>query len=433
MVAVDRKSNDGTHEIAKRYADVFFEFDFKDDFSDVRNQMIEKSSMGWILVMDGHETFVNPEKAVEVLEKAYPQKYIDYLDAEGKKLTAHFSDLSLIDKLGYDVLEIKKVRIDGLSVQLELQDEEGAVLGQQLRFFRNIKGIRYEGAVHNRLSVSSFATLSAPHLTIKHERSDKKRADRKDQRDRMILEVMGKRLKTNPEDCRAHYYLGCVFNEKKEHKKAEMHFKKYVKYSEFEEEIYLASWHLSRALFWQDKIPEAKQVLFDMMQQRWDLPLAYNSLGEIALKKEKKYAEAEHWFKAARDKKYPNVSCFFPKYQFTWFPWMQLVEVYSQDAYNTNMPKELMPKSLFDAITCGCRCFEYADFPDNQKQRLSAHIFEWKKDYEKHTGENLDIKWAGAGEHSNANADVNSSPVARLPSGRIVKPDMAGVESPTSE
>jgi len=432
VIGVDRKSNDGTNEIARKYADVYFEYDFKDDFSAIRNQLIQKSTGDWILIMDGHEQFVNPERAIDVIDKAHPEKYVWYLENDGKKKSTHFENLNKIEELGLEVLEIKKVRIDGISVRLELEHKEGAVLGQQMRLIRNVKGVKYEGAVHNRLNVSTYATVSAAHLIIKHERSDKKRQDRKDQRARMILNVFSKRLEKNPNDCRAHYYLGCYWNEQKKHKKAERHFKQYIKHSEFEEEIYLAKWNLSRALIWQKKEKEAKQVLYDMMFDRWDLPLSYNTLGELSIEK-KRFNEAEHWFKAGRDKKYPNVSCFFPKYQFTWFPWMKLTEVYSKVAYDDKISETEKTRLISETIMCGLRCFDYKDFPDDQKQRLAAHIMEWKKEYEERTGKSIGDGGARDRKHSNVDPDANSHPVARLPVGRVIKSDMARVEGAIAE
>jgi len=52
MVIVDTGSTDGSIEIAKKFTDKVYHFDWIDDFSAARNYAFSKCSYPWILWMD---------------------------------------------------------------------------------------------------------------------------------------------------------------------------------------------------------------------------------------------------------------------------------------------------------------------------------------------------------------------------------------------
>lgn len=55
IIGVDKACTDATPEIAMRWADQLFEYDFQQDFSSIRNQVFERASHQWFLQLDGHE------------------------------------------------------------------------------------------------------------------------------------------------------------------------------------------------------------------------------------------------------------------------------------------------------------------------------------------------------------------------------------------
>ena len=59
LVIADTGSTDKTREIAKKYADVFFDFEWVNDFAVARNAVMDKCSGKWYLTVDADE-YLNP-------------------------------------------------------------------------------------------------------------------------------------------------------------------------------------------------------------------------------------------------------------------------------------------------------------------------------------------------------------------------------------
>ena len=55
LVIADTGSNDGTQEIAARYADIYFEFPWQDDFAAARNAVLSRCTGKWYLSVDADE------------------------------------------------------------------------------------------------------------------------------------------------------------------------------------------------------------------------------------------------------------------------------------------------------------------------------------------------------------------------------------------
>lgn len=55
LVIADTGSNDGTQEIAARYADIYFEFPWQDDFAAARNAVLERCTGKWYFSVDADE------------------------------------------------------------------------------------------------------------------------------------------------------------------------------------------------------------------------------------------------------------------------------------------------------------------------------------------------------------------------------------------
>lgn len=434
VIAVDRKSTDDTLEIAKKHADVLFEFDFKDNFSDIRNQLIKKSSGNWILIMDGHETFENPFGALKIIEKLRPAEFLKFRKTpDGEIELTDPKNKILVEQSGWEIIGIKKYRIDALSINLLQQEAEGNMFGLQVRFFRNIpKEIYYEDDMHNRLRVEPHSTLGVQALTIRHERSNEKIAKRNKQRSKMIMERMGKRAKENPDDLRAHYYLGAQYLANKSYIKSIKHFKIYIKKSDFMEQSYLAHWYMSKAfLFLYQKnqkrylLQEFRSIMFHMMDMDFKLPLAYASLADVCYM-EKQYAEAEHWYKAGRNwatsVRKPQVTCFFPHHFFTWYPWERLAAIYSELYIKNNRITDLN-----NAIMAGSECFNFGDFPEDLKTKMQECMGSWVNEYEKKTGQKLfGADGTGDRKSGDGNPAIKRTTSPGLPPGRLVKADMAG-------
>ncbi len=434
VIAVDRKSSDASLEIAKKYADVLFEFDFNDNFSEIRNDLIKKSSGDWILIMDGHESFENPHQAVKIIEGLRPSEFIEFRKTkDGELELTDTKNKGLIEQSGFEIIGLKKFRIDALSVNILQQEEEGNMFGLQVRFFRNIPTkIYYEDDIHNRLRVEPHSTLGVPALVIHHARSNEKIAQRKTQRSKMILDRMGKRAKEDPNDLRAQYYLGANYLALGKLQKAIIHFKNYIKKADFLEQKYLAYWYMAKAhLFLYQKsedmkyLQEYRAIMFKMMDLDFKLPLAYVSFADVCFMLGK-YAEAEHWYKAGRNwvhgVRKPRVTCFFPAHFFTWYPWERLAAIYSL-VYN----KHGKITDLNNAILAGSECLNFDDVPEKIKDEMIECMGTWVKEYEQKTGKNLlGADGSGDRESDNGNSHVERDTQLGLSPGRIVKANVEG-------
>ena len=55
IIAADTGSTDGSHEVAERYADVFFDFPWINDFAAARNAVMDRASGTWFMTVDADE------------------------------------------------------------------------------------------------------------------------------------------------------------------------------------------------------------------------------------------------------------------------------------------------------------------------------------------------------------------------------------------
>ncbi len=202
VILVDSKTDDKTLEIAKLYGEVAKNFDWEDSFSKARNLVQSFITLPWVLILDGHE----------------------------------FVDQTLdLDK----ALEWKG---DGLMTKIRLEG------GFEFDFPRIIrKEVQWEFDVHNNAMVKKPKMYSE--FVIQHDRDNfqtQEAADiRAKQRTTMIQEKMFADIKKNKKDPRPYFYLGELFFSLKEYKKAMKYWKKYLKYSEVEQERWLVCFNIA--------------------------------------------------------------------------------------------------------------------------------------------------------------------------------------------
>lgn len=89
IIIVDTGSTDGTIEIAKKFTDKIFNFEWKNDFSLARNFSISKTTKRWILVIDADEVIAEKDvdKIKKLIEEAEANAYYliwrDYTNEAG--------------------------------------------------------------------------------------------------------------------------------------------------------------------------------------------------------------------------------------------------------------------------------------------------------------------------------------------------------------
>jgi glycosyltransferase involved in cell wall biosynthesis len=214
VVSVDSKSSDNTLQIAQKYADVVKIHDWENDFSKVRNFAHAGVETKWILFIDGHE-------------------YVERVEG-------------LRAMLGSSA--------DGLLTQVIMETGFSFLYP---RIYKN--GLQFEGAVHNSLPVKS--PVKYKDFVIKHDRENMQSpfaiVQRNQQRDKMILSIMGDRVKKNKKDTRGLFYLGIFYLNSTDLKTAISYFKKYLKYSTATGERYSACFNIAFCYYTQKRFTKA--------------------------------------------------------------------------------------------------------------------------------------------------------------------------------
>jgi len=191
IIIVDTGSSDKTKEIAKKYTDSIFDFEWQDDFSKARNFSIEKATEGWILVLDADET-INPkdsEKIQNLLENevdAYQFIRRNYTD-----------DAAVENWLPNDRSYPKAASFSGFFPS------------KLVRLFRNSKGFVFKGVVHETVDASitgKNGTIEVTDIPLHHfAYTDPASLREKRQH---YYELSLKKTKDEPENCLAFFELG---------------------------------------------------------------------------------------------------------------------------------------------------------------------------------------------------------------------------------
>ena len=130
LVIADTGSDDGTREIAARYADLFFDLPWKNDFSAARNAVLERCTGKWFLSAD----------ADEYLDEEFSQ-LVEFLTCSPRAKTAEFA----------------LVAVSNFTDQSLDKDTAAPFLG--VRMARIQPGMRYEGKIHERLPVKTTSDV----------------------------------------------------------------------------------------------------------------------------------------------------------------------------------------------------------------------------------------------------------------------------------
>lgn len=199
QIVVDTGSTDRTVEIAEQMGAKVYHFEWIDDFSAAKNFAISKAKYEWIALLDADEYF-SEEDARKVLY------YVRQLQ----------------DK-HYDAI---------LSAWVHLTDEGKVVaVGTQSRVFRNEKGLRYVGRIHEYITSvdgSDFRFVDATkELSIYHTGYGEIGHQNKVSTGRN-LKIILKELEEHPDSHRMLGYLGDEYYSASDLEQAEATFRKAI-------------------------------------------------------------------------------------------------------------------------------------------------------------------------------------------------------------
>ncbi len=294
VIGVDRASDEGTREIARELADVFWTFDFEDDFAARRNDGIGRCSEPWVLILDGHES-IYPE-SLPLIE--------DAVRAGEEEAECYFATLLMNpDRYGCAPLFLF-----------------------QPRLFRNRSHLRYEHAVHNALKgfdAEIWKVLRG--FKIAHAMPPDRERERKAQRAQMNVAGLLKQLETRPADPRAHYFLGQTYHDLGDHDRAIEWYGKFLNLPEAagDWDRYQASYYLGAIHSRRGEVAAARKALVRCLDYAWNRAEAYAGLGDLAYERGD-CAEALHWHRIAASLPVPNLTTFHDGVAYSWGPWAQM-------------------------------------------------------------------------------------------------------------
>jgi len=254
VIGIDGRSSDESENIASEYADILYNIKWNGSFSDARNQAMSKCTKEWLLIWDAHE-FMSAEHVEKLREKMWGV-----------------------------------VEESCPAIGFKLVMEDGAV-GMQTRLMKNGIGWSYSGKVHNQLNSSEIDpegnSMGFRDIIVEHRPTKSNRKRRKKERYAQISRDMGLALKKNPKDIRSAFYLASIAHEQGKCRKAIGLYELYLKNTKDAPdgvERYLVTWQMGRCRMALDEPIKARQIFHDCLIMRNEIPLAYVSLGEIAVK-----------------------------------------------------------------------------------------------------------------------------------------------------
>ena len=286
VIGVDKSCKDNTAELAKPYASPgkYFEFDFNDDFSEIRNKAIERATGDVIFIMDGHE-FVPPDN--------HPTPWV-----MARMRHVNPNEIGLLTPLSF----LEQVREQGIPdpykvicITLAMNtDAVGlpALFFLQPRLFENDGKIKYQNKVHNSLTgYPREAALGCPEGILIHNMPPEREKMRIAQRKKMNFSGLmkdvrdTKKLPLAEQDARPFFYMGNSHADMGHPSKAIYWYEQYLKRSKFGEEKYQALQQLAVLYFRHtEDIEKARSYAFRAMRENWRRCEPYILLGEIAQK-----------------------------------------------------------------------------------------------------------------------------------------------------
>ncbi len=139
IVMADTGSDDGSREIAARYADILFDFPWIDDFAAARNAVLDRCSGVWCLTVDCDEWLDGDiDELVDVI--ALPGLRERYWAGTLRMFNYYHSD----PRAGYAEF-------------------------MAMRLFLRASGLRYEGAIHEHLTCPADRLLALERTVLHHD------------------------------------------------------------------------------------------------------------------------------------------------------------------------------------------------------------------------------------------------------------------------
>jgi glycosyltransferase involved in cell wall biosynthesis len=197
IVIVDTGSSDKTKEIAKKFTDKIFDFEWCNDFSKARNFSLSKATGDWIFVLDADEVIDEPNK----------KRILGAINSDADALLIRQREYRRDKKtLGFTLIDKK----DEFT-----QDYEGYTSTPVIRLFRNNKKIFFEDSVHETVgksaAVSGLRIIDRKDIFIHHYKEEKGE-EKFRERQLAYFKIEQETLKKDPKNARAHYKIAGIYD-----------------------------------------------------------------------------------------------------------------------------------------------------------------------------------------------------------------------------
>ncbi len=333
VVLVDDTTTDRTFELAESRADTVDHYKWAEDFADARNQAIACCTKEWILIMDAHEILHPKSKDVltnllyRVTSKALESKLAQTKEGDRERAKVE----SLILKKDLSDTEIFSAFIYMNPKGSNIDELVPDTFFMQPRLFKNNGMHKYVGRVHNWLATkkeSNAQKRPVNELVFIHKKPEEITESRKIQRADMNVRLLKEDIKEKPGWARPHFYLANTYHEMKKFDESLETFEKYLELSDWGAERAHAMLMMATICGEQKDYKKAEEILKKAIAEDWERAEIYCLLGDIAYD-QKKFYQAEHWWKSAIDMKPPLNGLFLHGPAYTYMPYEKLAKLYS--------------------------------------------------------------------------------------------------------
>lgn len=198
IIVVDTGSSDGTVSMAEAAGAKVIDFQWCDDFSEVRNFGIEAASCDWVLTVDADERIAASDFSI-----------INQAVASGDSKGFFFTQRNYTNLVNHPEWR----PVDGKYPEQE-ESMPGFIEAHQVRLFPNLPELRYHGCIHETVRGFRQARVEKEHLpaTI-HHYGHMQTGDPAARRNDLYSRLTREKLRQNPTDSDALYQMAIRYIE----------------------------------------------------------------------------------------------------------------------------------------------------------------------------------------------------------------------------
>lgn len=266
IIIIDTGSTDNSIEIAKKYTDKVYSYDWNNDFSEIRNKLISLSKGEWYMSVDADEILVNAD---DIINFFLSDEYKNYNGATVK--IKSFADTS----------------------------KENFSINDLNRIFKKDKDFKYMCSVHEQpVFKNPTKVLQSVFDHYGYLSDDKALMERKFKRN---IKLLKKEAKKDPKNIYINLQLGVTYSMHKEYEKAlKVLERNYKMMKERDKKIHKQMFiEYSNVLIANNRLYEAKRICQEGMRiyredMQYKIDLSYN-IANISLI-EKNYEDAIEYY-----------------------------------------------------------------------------------------------------------------------------------------